>query len=234
MEYVFSYVWDKGNYLSVNQDSLSVQYVYTEQGPIFMGIVADGVGSLSHSEYVSKLICTYLNSWFVKTGIPLILKGKSSKTIVRSILRTVDYINDKICQSSNYFKSGSTLAMVILYKRKYIVANIGDSSVYLYHKELRKLSVEDINNKRELTQALGVDSSVKIHWKAGRIKHKSSFIVCSDGFDNLLSIDDLVNLSTCCRGKRREQIKTYLKEVKEGIQRRGERDNISAILIHVK
>lgn len=234
MEYVFSYIWDKGCVLPVNQDSISVQSVHTESGPILMGIVADGIGSMPGSEYASKLICTYLNSWFYKTGISLFLRRKSNKIIIKSLERTLDLINRQLSDSSNNIRVGSTVCIVLAFKSRYIVTNVGDSSVYLYKKKLHKLSVKDSNASGELIQYIGTKAKLKFHFVTGHISHKSVLLVCSDGFDNLLSHGDIENLAVACRGKTREKISICLKEAKDGIIRRGEKDNISAILIGIR
>lgn len=233
MNYYFSYIRDKGDNDSLNQDSLSVQYVYTECGPILMGIVADGIGSLYKSENASKIVCTYLNSWFIKTAVPMIIKGKNNRCIIKSLLRQLKIINETLRTNYTYI-TGSTVAVCIVFRHKFIVANIGDSSVFVINRRIKELTHKDICQTGELCEALGTAGNVNAHFITGKVYRKSVFIICSDGFEDLLNKEDLVNLADSCRTNDCNRINKHLNEYKNGIIRRGGFDDISAILVYVK
>ena len=82
--------------------------------------------------------------------------------------------------------------------------------------------------KNILLQCIGIRPDIEIYNKIGSIKDGDKFILCSDGFSNRLQdieICDLFNYED--RG-------ISLKETIDLVKSRGERDNISAIVLDVE
>ena len=135
----------------------------------------------------------------------------------------------------------------IIVKGKYYIAHVGDSRIYKYKKGLEQLTedhslvalkvkkgemtLEESKVSKEkniLLQCIGIRPDIEIYNKIGSIKDGDKFILCSDGFSNRLQdieICDLFNYED--RG-------ISLKETIDLVKSRGERDNISAIVLDVE
>jgi serine/threonine protein phosphatase PrpC len=66
---------------------------------------------------------------------------------------------------------------------------------------------------------------------SGNVKQGASYLVCSDGFRHEINEREIYELCRYRKGRQQEEIHDNLKRLVELNKSRGERDNISAILI---
>jgi serine/threonine protein phosphatase PrpC len=165
-------------------------YTVKSMGNITVGIVCDGVGSADHGAEAAKRTTQYLiNNFKIRP---------KSWSIEKSITTFIKSINSILYQESqiNYERSEliTTLTLVVIAGNRLYGANVGDSRVYIYRdNDLNQISydhaMDEEGYENVLTQAIGIDKEVEIHYFENTIKQNDKILLCSDGLYNILDND---------------------------------------------
>lgn len=155
---------------------------------------------------------------------------------------------------------GTTLTVLLLLEGRYYISHVGDCRVYVMGNGMEQLTADQTYVAREvalghmtpeqaqtdarrnvLLQCIGMEDSVRPDFLMGDFYHGDTFLVCSDGFRHKLSDAEIY---TYCHtsldgmewfvGNRLNNshfMNGRLRYVMENIKARGERDNISAVLV---
>ena len=105
--------------------------------------------------------------------------------------------------------------------------HVGDSRAYKVKSKVSVLTKDDGDGKI-LYRCIGTGKWEKPQWKQGKVRRKTGYLLCTDGFYKKLSKEEIITIaSPQCKeemvfGKR-------LKEAGECIKRRRMQDNASAI-----
>jgi len=166
--------------------------------------IADGLGGYKAGEIASRIVLKYLaNNWK-----SLNLVDEIYELIQKSHLRLVKYAK-KHPEVSNF---GTTLAGLWMSNLNNIVFNVGDSRVYRinqgYLEQLSKdqsiinsiidqgaISEKEARNhpkKNIILESIGgrlTQRKIEMISRKIGIKDKDSFIICSDGLTDMLTID---------------------------------------------
>lgn len=218
-----------------NQDSIALQQVLTDRGRLFMAVVCDGIGGLSEGENASGHICEKLAENFYRQLVPLAAGGRGIKGLQRSLLRCFYETQQELKRYGieRETELGSTVSLLLLWKRKYLVIHLGDSRIYLYSGKRRKLlTVDHSNGKNALTKCMGSFRYQAPYIKRGRVWGKCGFLLCTDGFYRKQSEESMKLLEPAQAG-REEQIERRLGEMAKLAEKRGEKDNMSAVYVGI-
>lgn len=157
---------------------------------------------------------------------------------------------------------GTTLTAMLLLDGRYYISHIGDCRVYVMGNGMELLTADQTYVAREvalghmtpeqaqndarrnvLLQCIGTVSCVEPDFLQGDLYAGDSFLICSDGFrHNLADIEIYDYCHTAfedmdwCVGKRLENSHVMNEQLRYLIgvdKERGERDNLSAILVKV-
>ncbi len=236
MHFRYGYVWDKGDYYAVNQDSISLQTVLTGRGPAALGVICDGVGGLQRGEYASGYVSKQITTWFYEKALPKLCSHKSVRRLRKSFQRELSDIHQCLKQKAEKeeIQMGTTVTVLVIFGRQYGVFHVGDSRCYYLCKKLRLLTVDQVGKRKELLYAVGVGEQPVIYSKFGRCRRKERFLLCSDGFARCLNNPAIIALLT----KERKQVvggemrmNKVLQEIINRGRQKGERDNCTAILV---
>ncbi|KNY25074.1 PP2C family protein-serine/threonine phosphatase [Pseudobacteroides cellulosolvens] len=254
MTLYYSSSTDAGIVKTVNQDSIFIRIGKNKYSTYGIFAIADGMGGLSHGEVASRMTCDALNVWW-DDYLPDILNSNSKnlfEDLDVSLKELFNKVNSEIyCYASQVGdKAGTTLTVLFIYNSEFLIKHIGDSRVYRIGKEVEQLTYdhtwvacqvlsgyithEEAKNhpKRNiLTQCLGVFTEVDVYTNRGIIEKEDVFLICSDGFYDKLNENDLRKGAVLLREK-----PSYSEELAGDlisfVKRRGERDNISLILVY--
>lgn len=227
---------DTGRVKQVNQDSLF--YGISPNGDAGIFAVADGVGGLQFGEVASAKATENIEKWwqeFLVSGI-----GSDSEKTVDSLSALIFKINGEIYSfnETNQTKSATTLSLIIIYGDSYYIAHVGDSRVYAFvdeEKKIYQLTTDhstDIVKERDgrkyiqsaLTDGLGHRKSIKCDLSFGPLNDSvSAFLVCSDGIYKKQSDEVIAQIISA--GAEEKQI---CENLIEGAKQAGESDNITA------
>lgn len=155
---------------------------------------------------------------------------------------------------------GTTLTALLLLEGHYYISHVGDCRIYVMGNGMEQLTSDQTYVAREvalghmtpeqaqtdarrnvLLQCIGMVNSVKPDFLTGDFYDDDTFLVCSDGFRHKLAEAELYD---CChlafdgmewcvenRLNNSHFMNGRLRYLMEEIKARGERDNISAILV---
>ncbi|WP_049621477.1 PP2C family protein-serine/threonine phosphatase [Frateuria defendens] len=164
---------------------------YYADASLGLFLVADGMGGHEHGELASALARDTL--------VELVARGHG---LVEAVRRADERLIAHSRQGDDALPMGTTIAALHVQGNRYEVAWVGDSRVYLWHRELRQVShdhslVQSLvqsgqldpalashhPRRNVLTQALGITQPEALHigMARGSCQPGMTFLLCSDG-----------------------------------------------------
>jgi serine/threonine protein phosphatase PrpC len=241
---------DIGRRREQNEDSL-----FIDDG-MGLYVVADGMGGHRAGEVASKLVVETIRDYLKQNQsdgqVEDLRKFDPSLSIeARQLLAGIHLSNRIVHQTAlnneAYKGMGSTVSAVYFTKKTFIVANVGDSLIYLIRDgKIELLSVPhtliaeqtelDPENaellwgdfKHVLTRAMGVDASVKADINEVPFFKNDILVISSDGLTDKASPEEILELVYNRRSERACQGLVDL------ANSRGGDDNITTIVLRVK
>ncbi|MGD9056440.1 MAG: protein phosphatase 2C domain-containing protein [Desulfobacterales bacterium] len=243
-------ITDIGRRRELNEDSL----FYNDGMGLY--VVADGMGGHNAGEVASQLVVDTIRDYLNQNSDPdpvqdpIKADGKLSKD-ARRLLSGIHLSNHVVhqaaLQNEDYKGMGSTVSVVYLTDRTFIVANVGDSLVYLIRDgKIKLLSIPhtlvaeqaelDPENaellwndfKHVLTRAMGVDKSVKADIKEIPFFRNDILVISSDGLTDKATPEEILELVDNQRSH------LACQKLVDLANARGGEDNITAIVLRIK
>ena len=98
-----------------NNEDASIAIYHPKSKNIKLLIVADGMGGKEHGEFASNFVVEKIKNWFIKQDAKTLNNVKVTKDL---LIKYIKKINSEIIDKYGINKSGTTLTMSILGKRK--------------------------------------------------------------------------------------------------------------------
>lgn len=239
MNYFADVYWERGTKHEVNQDSLVLLQALTSQGNIVMAAVCDGMGGMDMGETASGYLTEELIIWFYDCLLDAVGKKKPLWVIRRSVERKVYQIQNRlgIYAKRRGLRLGTTMSLLILWEKRYLLWHLGDSRIYrLYNKKRTKIKLltkDHTKGRNELTKCVGSFGFFVPDFKMGAVRRREAFLLCSDGFWHTVTMEEIAGALAPSQMSE-ENMKRRLREIGEAAMRRGEKDNLSAVYIKIK
>lgn len=217
-----------------NQDSIFFQLKENKA----LLIVADGMGGHLSGETASSMAVHYLSK----------IIDKSFKNKKKEILEEVFQVNKNIFLKGHeeiYKGMGTTLTLLYLEDNDISIVSLGDSRVYLFKEELYQLTedhtlteqkyslglidrslVDTDVHRHILLKGLGLSEDCEADYFTTTLGTDSLFLLCSDGFYDLVSSEQITNLI-----KEEKNTEVLVQKMIDLANDQGGRDNISIILL---
>lgn len=251
MRFMGTAVTDVGIVKKVNQDSLTLKVAHSRWGDVCMAVICDGLGGLSQGEVASGNVVLAFDQWF-KNAFLNSTENWTKERIQEAWEEMVYSMNAKLQEYGKRqgIELGTTLTAALFLQDKYYVIHVGDCRLYeiasdirqitkdhtLIEKELDKgrISEEDArtdSRRNVLLQCIGVTKNLQIDFQVEDISPGACYLLCSDGFRHVIEQEELY---FCCNPEKcrtQEGMQQQLERLTEKNKQRGERDNISAILL---
>lgn len=230
---------DKGNFREKNQDR-AVCHMRNKKG-FFLAVacVCDGIGSFRESEIAAEMVTDGITRWFqgVKDYFP---GAMDEKDVVADLEVTIRELNELVYEYrlNTGTDIGCTMSALLLVNCDYYVFHVGDSRICQVTDNLRQITRDEVSIgekdgkvKPRLANYMGRARDLWLNRCNGLVKDRDLFILGSDGLFKKLMYEDVSELPRTVRSMRRarQACETLLLRVLE----RGERDNVSCILIYV-
>lgn len=236
-----AYLTDIGKKRQSNQDYVNV---FTNTQGAILGIVADGMGGHRGGDVASDMAVSHIGHDFEKTELV------NLDTLQAWITTELERENGRIIEVSNQFADlngmGTTMVGVVIFEKKMLVANVGDSRCYLLRDgELTQLSFDHslVNElvksgeiseaeaknhpqKNIITQTLGVNNKVSPTLKIFNIQKNDLLLLCSDGLTNMVSESKIKEILS-----KDILLEDMCKELIEQANIGGGLDNITALVM---
>ena len=219
-------------------------------------VVADGMGGHKAGEVASRLVVETMRDYIDQNKTehqPEDLVGVDEKlsTEARRLLASIQLSNRIVHQTSlsneDYKGMGSTVSAVYFTEKSFIVANVGDSLIYLIrdgkislisvpHTLVAEQAELDPENaellwgdfKHVLTRAMGVDESVKADINEIPFFKNDIIVISSDGLTDKTAPEEILEL---VYNRRSDKACQGLVDLANA---RGGEDNITAIVLKIK
>lgn len=184
--------------------------------------VFDGISGGGQGERASCIAAASFGEPY-ENGLPL-------KDAVKARLYEV---NDKIrgyIDTKQFYRMGTTAAILYFEGKDAYVYNVGDSRIYSYYDgKLIRLSRDQVRgNSRLLAQCLGVisvDFRLSPNGNVDDVNAGKRYLICSDGLYDMLSDKEISRI--LAKGLSLEET---VKRLKSEAYRQGAWDNITVIL----
>ncbi|WP_287387425.1 Stp1/IreP family PP2C-type Ser/Thr phosphatase [Lachnospira sp.] len=230
---------DIGKKRKTNQD-----FVYTSMTPIGilpnLFIVADGMGGHKAGDTASRFT--------VETLVKLLkenLTKDAVSTVEKAILEVNTLLLEKAKESEDYTGMGTTLCLASIIDDTLLVANVGDSRLYVIDEDIRQVTrdhslVEEMvlageinkeearNHERKnvITRAIGGTTTVEPDMFRIDLKKNDRILLCSDGLTNMLEDTEIADII-----KDESDINNAAKKLIDKANKNGGLDNISVVII---
>jgi protein phosphatase len=219
-------------------------------------VVADGMGGHLAGEVASKLVVENIRDYIKqqKENDPLGKLpdndndfSKEANHLLSGIELSNQIVHQTALENESYRGMGSTVSAVYFTNETLIVANVGDSPIYLIregrielisvlHTVYAEQTARDpeyadlIGNefKHVLTRAMGVDDSVDVHLHEIPVYKNDILVISSDGLSDKASPEEILRVVV------RTSSNKACQELVDLANERGGDDNVTTIVLKVK
>lgn len=238
---------DSGDKRPFNEDRVLEKKYTISNEPWGMFVVADGLGS-NHNKVASQIVIDQLSHWWDNELATILSFSFKPETVCDRLDETIAKINNKVFMTESEKKIGSTLSLLMMMGDKYIIRHVGDSRIYLLNRGsgIRQLTEDHsyvaaqvaaglmtteeakVHPKRNvITRCMGMKSTVSMFTHSGVVTADDVFLLCTDGFHNLVSEDVILDIVFNQELETSEKVQILRKCIRSGVAH----DNVSIILV---
>lgn len=174
-------------------------------------IVSDGMGGHNAGEVASLTAVKALVTYYV----PLAISTNNAEAIKETMIDAISEANKRVWDMSRsrseYSGMGCTVAMVFIDGNKIHACHIGDSRVYVINRKeivqvttdhsvvtelvqagtMTKKEARFSDLKNQLTQAIGIASSIRPEYNMRQVEKCDIVLLCTDGLWDMLEDDKI-------------------------------------------
>lgn len=230
---------DIGNKRTNNQDCI----FYSDKpiGPLpNLYIVADGMGGHRAGDKASRMAIDITVDFVEKSTL---------ENPIAILKRAMIYVNNEIYKAANKDPDlsgmGTTMVVAVAMEDRLVVANVGDSRLYLINNEIKQITmdhslVEELIRNGELerkkgrnhpekniiTKAMGSKEEVLPDFFEIETNPEDKYLLCSDGLSNMVEDDEIRDIVID-----KENLSVAVDALIDRANYYGGSDNISVIII---
>ena len=232
-------ITDTGITRDMNQD-----YYFSSDSPVGnlpnLYIVADGMGGHKAGDYASRYTIERIVASVMRSGLQepvAILKG--------AIRKANELLVDESKEDEAKRGMGTTVVIATIMEDKMIVANVGDSRLYVVGSSMRQVTRDhslvnemvrlgEINvaearihpDKNIITRAIGASTTVEADFFEVDIEKNSQILMCTDGLTNMVRDEEIFRIMN---GD--ETLEEKAEILVRTANANGGRDNITVMII---
>lgn len=230
---------DIGRKRKVNQD-----YVYASAQPVGvlpnLFIVADGMGGHNAGDYASKSTVETIIKEVENTH------EKYPNRILDDAIKKANHHIIELAENCEELSGmGTTVVAATIDGSELVVANVGDSRLYVLDGELKQITIDhslveemvrmggldraEARNhpkKNIITRAIGVLDTVRVDFFEVELKKGDMVLLCSDGLTNMLEDKEIEEIL-----KDKGSMKDKADRLISAANKNGGKDNIAVVLI---
>lgn len=250
MRYIAVAETDIGTTRKTNQDSLLVKQVKIGGNEVLMAIICDGMGGLSKGEVASKKVIDEFERWFIKE-LPYELRNIDMNVIGCKWALLLKKLNLEMQEYGLQIgeRLGTTFTGVLFINEQFVAVHVGDTRLYYIDEDIKQITQDHTFVEREvlhgnltpeqarldkrrniLLQCVGASKNVEPDIFGGKVK-QGIYLLCSDGFRHVITENELLEHFGNNVLSNKKDMRKKGKQCIELIKQRGEKDNISVILI---
>ena len=121
-----------------NNEDVSLAITHPKDENIHLLLVADGMGGKEHGEIAASYTAKSIEKWFKGKAVSVL---NNLEKIEGQLYNLLEKINEEIIKKFGEGVSGTTLSLALINHEGTVLANVGDSRIYIYkEKKLIQLS----------------------------------------------------------------------------------------------
>lgn len=242
---------DIGTTKSTNQDSALIKHASYQGAEVMMAIICDGMGGLAKGELASATVIRRFSDWFDRE-LPYELQVPDMSVIGEKWSLMLKDLNVKIiqyAQQNGIASMGTTFSGILFVGDSYVIVHVGDSRIYHIGQTLSQLTEDQTFIAREiqrgtmtleqaktdkrrnlLLQCVGASAVVEPQVLVGRAV-PGTYMLCSDGFRHEITEQEIYGALNPAVLVSKDVMHANAQSLIEADKARGERDNITAVLV---
>lgn len=257
MKFVLAAETKAGKRKPVNQDSIYLcDRKFGDQESV-LAIVCDGMGGLEDGELASKSMVRSFDKWFIDNGKKSFERyGKDDfeEWLYESWEKMIQNTHETIKEYGQRkgIRIGTTVTAMLFRGDRFYIAHVGDCRVYEIKKNVVQLTCdqtlerfvdpftcEEKNSIRKrmasvLLQGVGASEKIFPIYISGELEINNAYLLCSDGLRHKITREEMQDFFCPNELKNQEKMKKRIDKAINTAIIRGERDDISALLIMKK
>lgn len=227
----------KGNYRKKNQDRALCMTAGSKDKIFAVACVCDGIGSFEMSELASKLVTDGVKNWFVNMEDQFDIL--SQKDLLDDMEETIYELNELVCeyQEGHNVTIGCTMSLMLVINMKYFLFHVGDSRICAVRDGMYQLTIDEVVQKKKdgriksyLSNYMGKTHNLWLNKGEGMIHTGNLYVLGTDGLFKNLRYEDIDALCTKMRSSK--DIEELNNRIVQLVLTRGERDNVSCVLLY--
>lgn len=240
MRYSFACYTDKGKRKEVNQDSLLISRAVYHGQEIVLAVICDGMGGLKQGELASAEVVGAFDAWFEESFSRLEDEEEFEDELYESWELLLQDVHQKIrgYGQRRGIQIGTTATVMLLRQQEYYIAHVGDCRIYEIMDQVRQLTKDQVQAELDkegkeniLLQGIGASRMIRPAYYSGEIKEDATYLLCTDGFRHKISEQELLETFVPGELADEEAMEKRGRKITETVIERGEKDNISVILL---
>ena len=241
---------DIGKTKSTNQDSIIYKHGEYGGNEILMAIICDGMGGLSKGELASAVVVKAFSKWFDEE-LPFELENPDLNVIGGKWALMLKDLNIKLIEyaGQNGLNMGTTFTGALFIGDRYMITHVGDSRFYKLTRNLMQITKDHTFVARELDkgtitpeqaktdkrrnlllQCIGASENLEPDVLTGKLE-RGTYFICSDGFRHEISESEFIDLLSPQKLIDIKSMHSNSRYLIDIAKQRGEKDNISVILM---
>ena len=232
---------DKGIVRNSNQDAYFAGEISQD---VTFAVVCDGMGGAKAGNVASNTAVKSISEYIMKSYRSNMSIDDISKMLKNAIISANIEIYDMANQNEKLQGMGTTVVAAIVRSGNAVIANVGDSRVYLVDDNITqlttdhsivqtliesgKITAEDAKShprKNVITRALGAESDVSVDIEVYNLFENNTLLLCTDGLTNFVSVEDILNTF------KQNDISIVSEKLVELANNGGGGDNITAVTL---
>ncbi|BDZ84769.1 serine/threonine protein phosphatase [Claveliimonas bilis] len=248
MKYVTVGVTDKGTRKTVNQDAV-LMVTLGKCDEDVLTIVCDGMGGLDQGEFASHEVVRAFLDWSKLKYLKL-EKAKNLEAFEDLLYESWESLLQEVHQTiytygrKNKMRIGTTVTAMLFRKGIYYIVHVGDSRSYEIKKDVRRLTQDqtlaDIvggiheSDSNVLIQGIGASRVIRPVYQSGKAEQGAVYLLCSDGLGNTIKDIEFPAYLNIAERMDKVILERACRELVGEARKRGEKDDISVLLIYQK
>lgn len=247
---------DKGKRKEVNQDSMLLRGTEAVSGQkALLAAVCDGMGGFEEGELASREMVRMLLEW-LEAEFPELCAVKDDEEFEDMLFESWEVLFQTVHQSIRSYgelygiRLGTTATVMLFLRDRYYTAHVGDSRAYEIADQIIRLTqdqnVANVRGTKEqyltqtgkkkkassiLLQGIGASRSVRPVYDSGELRCDATYLLCSDGLLNRASEPELYGWFSPDMVRSKSEMLTQMEEFVRILRERGEKDDITVILV---
>ncbi|HBQ27121.1 MAG TPA: Stp1/IreP family PP2C-type Ser/Thr phosphatase [Syntrophomonas sp.] len=236
-----AYISDTGLLRKNNED----HYLVMDEYGLF--VVCDGMGGHKGGDVASKIAVNCIEKYMLNLNTDSLSQNPIS-VLNTAINKANRLIWSQAQENPQWHEMGTTITAAMIRKKQLSVANVGDSSLYIFRNGKLKKTTRDhtlaekmvadglLKNEEKkssgynhiLTRALGIQEEVVIDNFEYRLYTGDLILLCSDGLSDMLDDKEMATILN-----QDADLQKNIKYLLDAALKKGGYDNITIILLRI-